>query len=568
MEWVEKQVVALGGSAALESFAAEASAALATGGASGGLTGHVGITGAGQRAAAAGASGGERRTATPEEGERGRAAAAGGELQGKGGATEGGRRGSQEGGGRDSPSARSANAAASMVCEMLSTWDIDRGPSTPSRVNSEPNMMKYLAAKGSGFYSGGAAGGVGGSAGGSGPGSNRTSMERGGAGGSGPGSKRTSMEMMRGTGPNAAAAGGAAGASGQPLRRCPVGFGSGGQLSPGAAIHRPFHTSSTGTAGPLQGQGQGAGSGAQGQQGQGLVRNLSGSSSRSAGSGGGSPPESLGGFHSRPSRPGSTDSGSGSGLDHLAMTEGMRTGAGVGAGVGAGNDALAVVCEESLAAVALSETKRRKIINHFSNLQRLYSKIRCGVDNTTPITNSKLNGLGAAAAAGAAAGAAVGKEGGCPRAGATTTPHGTGRPCGAAARRDLESFSKLVASFTKYDRLRVVGELQHSDPLNASPSSSIVSSIEFDMNHEVFATAGVSKRIQFFNYRDVCAGAPSTSGSGNPGQQHSISTRSKLSCLSYNKHVRNHIASSDYEGGGLYKLTHSSKAPGHFESIK
>ena len=39
--------------------------------------------------------------------------------------------------------------------------------------------------------------------------------------------------------------------------------------------------------------------------------------------------------------------------------------------------------------------------------------------------------------------------------------------------------------------------------------------------------------------------APERAGS-EPAQ--SISTRSKLSCLSFNKHVRNHVASSDYEG--------------------
>ena len=76
-----------------------------------------------------------------------------------------------------------------------------------------------------------------------------------------------------------------------------------------------------------------------------------------------------------------------------------------------------------------------------------------------------------------------------------------------ACRRDFDTFSKIVSGFTKYDRLRVVGELQHTDPLSASPSSSIVSSIEFDMQHEIFATAGVSKRIQFFNFRYVCEGA-------------------------------------------------------------
>jgi E3 ubiquitin-protein ligase RFWD2 len=78
---------------------------------------------------------------------------------------------------------------------------------------------------------------------------------------------------------------------------------------------------------------------------------------------------------------------------------------------------------------------------------------------------------------------------------------------GPDGRRDLDKFSKLLSGFTKFDRIRVAGEIQQSDPLNASASSSIVSAIEFDMDFNMFATAGVSKRIQFFNFSQVCAGA-------------------------------------------------------------
>ena len=35
---------------------------------------------------------------------------------------------------------------------------------------------------------------------------------------------------------------------------------------------------------------------------------------------------------------------------------------------------------KALAALVLSDTKRRKVIDHFQNLQQLYSKIRCGTD--------------------------------------------------------------------------------------------------------------------------------------------------------------------------------------------
>ncbi|KAL2931245.1 E3 ubiquitin-protein ligase COP1 [Bienertia sinuspersici] len=62
-------------------------------------------------------------------------------------------------------------------------------------------------------------------------------------------------------------------------------------------------------------------------------------------------------------------------------------------------------------------------------------------------------------------------------------------------------------------------------------------SIEFDRDHELFATAGVSKRIKVVD---------------EPEEIHcavvDIPTRSKLSCLSWNKYTKHCIASSDYEG--------------------
>ncbi|KAF3451787.1 hypothetical protein FNV43_RR07883 [Rhamnella rubrinervis] len=104
----------------------------------------------------------------------------------------------------------------------------------------------------------------------------------------------------------------------------------------------------------------------------------------------------------------------------------------------------------------------------------------------------------------------------------------------------LEDFQSVLTSFTRYSRLRVLAELRHGD-LFQSPS--IVSSIEFDRDNELFATAGVSRRIKVFEFSSVV---------NEPSDVHcpivEIPTRSKLSCLSWNKCTKNHIASSDYEG--------------------
>ena len=172
------------------------------------------------------------------------------------------------------------------------------------------------------------------------------------------------------------------------------------------------------------------------------------------------------------------------------------------------------VARAHLAKASLSEEKRRKIVNHFAGLQRLYSEIRGR--------------------------ASAGFE-------ARKKRHANETPSETYTKRvDLERFSDTVAEFSSKNRLRVVGELKHADLLSTSPSASIVSSIEFDFEKRIFATAGVSRRIQFFDFRDVCGAGESTSN--GPDATQSIVTRSKLSCLSYNPCVNNHVASADYEG--------------------
>ncbi|GMN22134.1 hypothetical protein TIFTF001_043457 [Ficus carica] len=104
----------------------------------------------------------------------------------------------------------------------------------------------------------------------------------------------------------------------------------------------------------------------------------------------------------------------------------------------------------------------------------------------------------------------------------------------------LANFQSVLSTFTRYSRLRVIAELRHGDLFH---SASIVSSIEFDRDDELFATAGVSRCIKVFDFSSVV---------NEPADLHcpvvEMSTRSKLSCLSWNKTVKNQIASSDYEG--------------------
>ncbi|XP_048447047.1 E3 ubiquitin-protein ligase COP1 isoform X3 [Pyrus x bretschneideri] len=61
----------------------------------------------------------------------------------------------------------------------------------------------------------------------------------------------------------------------------------------------------------------------------------------------------------------------------------------------------------------------------------------------------------------------------------------------------LEDFQSVLASFTQYSRLRVIAELSPGDLFH---SANIVSSIEFDRDEELFATAGVSRCIKVFEF--------------------------------------------------------------------
>lgn len=83
----------------------------------------------------------------------------------------------------------------------------------------------------------------------------------------------------------------------------------------------------------------------------------------------------------------------------------------------------------------------------------------------------------------------------------------------------------------------------------SSHASNIVSSIEFDVAAELVATAGMTKRIKIFNFLAVAADAAGPAASGGvhfPVRE--LVTREKLSCLSWNPYIRQHIASSDYDG--------------------
>lgn len=159
--------------------------------------------------------------------------------------------------------------------------------------------------------------------------------------------------------------------------------------------------------------------------------------------------------------------------------------------------------------IVIDESKRRRVLRQFSELQSWYSKRRSAERDDVTSDGGRSSGS-----------ALNGGRGYAPD---STT---------------MEEFSTIIDTFKRYSNISIAAEIRGEE--DASNPGAPVSSIEFDSTQEYFATAGVSKRIQFYNLEHVLE------GSQQPADE--INTRSKLTCLSYNKFVKHHIAASDYEG--------------------
>ncbi|KAK9823349.1 hypothetical protein WJX72_002097 [[Myrmecia] bisecta] len=168
--------------------------------------------------------------------------------------------------------------------------------------------------------------------------------------------------------------------------------------------------------------------------------------------------------------------------------------------------------------------KKRRLASQFDDLQQCYLRLRKSDASAADTGN---------ASAPAALAAATAANGGSAAAKGTAD--------GTAAAAGLAEFSRMLSVFTHCGKLKVIAQLPRA---STRQSSSILSSIEFDRDSQVFATAGVSKRISIFEYAAVM---------NNPhADVHcpamELVTRSKLSCLAWNKYIKSHLISSDYEG--------------------
>ncbi|KAJ0788363.1 putative transcription factor WD40-like family [Helianthus annuus] len=100
-------------------------------------------------------------------------------------------------------------------------------------------------------------------------------------------------------------------------------------------------------------------------------------------------------------------------------------------------------------------------------------------------------------------------------------------------RQKVEELNEVFPVYQAF-RLRAIAGLRNGDIFHSADIISRLSLIEDD---ELFATAGVSRRIKVVN-EQANVQCPMVE----------MSTQSKLSCVSWNKYTKSHIASSDYEG--------------------
>lgn len=104
----------------------------------------------------------------------------------------------------------------------------------------------------------------------------------------------------------------------------------------------------------------------------------------------------------------------------------------------------------------------------------------------------------------------------------------------------LGCFFEGLCKYARYSRFEVVGSLRNADILN---SANVICSLSFDRDEDYFASAGVSKKIKIFEF-----GALLSDDVDVPYPLVEMSSRSKLSCVSWNNYIKNYLASTDYEG--------------------
>ncbi|KAL2336145.1 hypothetical protein Fmac_010591 [Flemingia macrophylla] len=104
----------------------------------------------------------------------------------------------------------------------------------------------------------------------------------------------------------------------------------------------------------------------------------------------------------------------------------------------------------------------------------------------------------------------------------------------------LGSFFEGLCKFARYSKFEECGRLRNTDLLS---SANVMCALSFDRDEDYIAAGGVSKKIKIF---DLNAISRDSSDIQYPVVE--MSNKSKLSCVCWNTYIKNHLASTDYDG--------------------
>ncbi|KAK1559937.1 hypothetical protein Q3G72_020162 [Acer saccharum] len=104
----------------------------------------------------------------------------------------------------------------------------------------------------------------------------------------------------------------------------------------------------------------------------------------------------------------------------------------------------------------------------------------------------------------------------------------------------LGTFFDGLCKFTRYSQFEACGTLRNEDLLN---SANVICSLSFDRDEEYIAAAGVSKKIKIFDFNSLLNDSIDIH---YPAVE--MTNKSKLSCVCWNKYIKNYLASTDYDG--------------------
>ncbi|XP_027907702.1 protein SUPPRESSOR OF PHYA-105 1-like isoform X2 [Vigna unguiculata] len=104
----------------------------------------------------------------------------------------------------------------------------------------------------------------------------------------------------------------------------------------------------------------------------------------------------------------------------------------------------------------------------------------------------------------------------------------------------LGSFFEGLCKFARCSKFEERGRLRNRDLLS---SSNVMCALSFDRDEDYMAAAGVSKKIKIFDLNAI--------SSDSVDIQYPLvemTNKSKLSCVCWNTYIKNHLASTDYDG--------------------